>query len=36
VRAWLAGYHELGTVERVVPLAFAGIYVAELIRQATG
>jgi hypothetical protein len=34
--AWLCGYHELGTVERVVPLAFAGIYVAELIRQATG
>jgi hypothetical protein len=34
LRAWLRGYHELGTAERVVPLAFAGIYVAELIRQA--
>jgi hypothetical protein len=33
--AWLTGYHELGTVERVVPLAFVAIYVAELIRQAT-
>jgi hypothetical protein len=33
--AWLRGYHELGTVERVVPLAFVGIYLAELIRQAT-
>jgi hypothetical protein len=32
---WLNGYHELGTVERVVPLAFVAIYVAELIRQAT-
>jgi hypothetical protein len=31
---WLTGYHELGTVERVVPLAFVVIYVAELIRQA--
>jgi hypothetical protein len=27
------GYHELGTVERVVPLAFAAIYTIELIRQ---
>ena len=35
VRAWIRGYHELGTVERVVPVAFAAIYVAELIRQAT-
>jgi len=35
LRAWLRGYRELGTVERVVPLAFAGIYVAELLRQAT-
>jgi hypothetical protein len=35
LRAWLRGYHELGTAERVVPLAFAGIYIAELIRQAT-
>lgn len=33
--AWLAGYHELGTVERVVPLVFVAIYAAELIRQAT-
>jgi hypothetical protein len=33
--AWLTGYHELGTVERVVPLAFVAIYVAELIRQAS-
>jgi hypothetical protein len=33
--AWLQGYHELGTVERTVPFAFAAIYVAELIRQAT-
>jgi hypothetical protein len=32
--SWLKGYHEFGTVERVVPLAFAGIYVAELLRQA--
>ena len=31
---WLNGYHELGSAERVVPLAFAAIYVAELIRQA--
>jgi hypothetical protein len=35
LRAWVRGYHELGTVERVVPVAFAAIYVAELIRQAT-
>lgn len=34
LRAWVNGYHELGTVERVVPLAFVAIYVAELIRQA--
>lgn len=32
--AWLNGYHELGTAERVAPLAFATIYVIELIRQA--
>jgi hypothetical protein len=32
-RAWLDGYHELGTIERIVPLAFAVIYVIELIRQ---
>jgi hypothetical protein len=31
--SWMNGYHELGIVERVVPLAFAVIYVAELIRQ---
>lgn len=34
--AWINGYHELGTAERVVPLAFAAIYIVELIRQATG
>jgi hypothetical protein len=33
--AWLKGYHELGTAERIVPLAFVAIYVAELIRQAS-
>jgi hypothetical protein len=33
--AWLKGYHELGTVERIVPVVFAAIYVVELIRQAT-
>jgi hypothetical protein len=33
--AWLKGYHELGTAERMVPVAFAAIYVIELIRQAT-
>jgi hypothetical protein len=32
--AWLKGYHDLGTAERIVPLAFVAIYVAELIRQA--
>lgn len=32
--AWARSYHELGTAERVVPLAFACIYAAELIRQA--
>lgn len=31
--AWMNSYHELGTVERVVPLAFAAIYTIELIRQ---
>jgi hypothetical protein len=31
--AWLRGYHELGTVERIVPVAFVAIYVAELIRR---
>jgi hypothetical protein len=34
--AWLEGYHELGTAERIVPLAFVAIYVAELIRQVAG
>ena len=34
--AWLEGYHELGTVERIVPLAFVAIYIAELIRQVAG
>jgi hypothetical protein len=33
--AWMKGYKELGTIERVVPVAFIGIYVAELVRQAT-
>src|SRR5947207_2020072 len=32
--AWISGYHELGTVERLVPLAFGAIYLAELIAQA--
>jgi hypothetical protein len=31
--AWINSYHELGTVERIVPLAFACLYVGELIRQ---
>jgi hypothetical protein len=33
--AWIKGYKELGTIERVVPVAFIAIYVAELVRQAT-
>jgi hypothetical protein len=33
--AWIHSYHELGTVERIVPLAFACIYIAELVRQAS-
>jgi hypothetical protein len=33
IRKWLDGYHELGTIERIVPLAFAVIYVIELVRQ---
>ena len=33
VRAWVDGYHELGTIERIVPLAYAVIYVIELVRQ---
>jgi hypothetical protein len=35
VRAWLNGYHELGTIEHVVPLVFVGIYTADLLRQVT-
>lgn len=35
LRAWVTGYRELGTAERIVPLAFAVIYTGELIRQAT-
>jgi hypothetical protein len=31
--AWLRGYKELGTIERLVPVAFMAIYVAELLRQ---
>ena len=34
--AWPSGYHELGTVERTVAFAFGAIYIAELMRQATG
>jgi hypothetical protein len=30
---WVNGYHELGTIERIVPLAFGVIYVIELVRQ---
>jgi hypothetical protein len=33
--AWLARYRQLGSVERVVPLAFGLIYVVELMRQIT-
>lgn len=33
LRSWLAQYRELGQVERIVPWVFAGIYLAELIRQ---
>jgi hypothetical protein len=36
LRKWANGYHELGTAERVVPLAFTAIYIVELIRQVTG
>jgi len=32
---WVAGYHELGGTERLVPLAFIAIYVVELVRQVT-
>lgn len=34
LRSWVAQYQELGRVERIVPWAFALIYVAELLRQA--
>jgi hypothetical protein len=34
LRSWAAQYRELGRVERVVPVVFAGIYCAELLRQA--
>jgi len=33
LRPWLAQYRELGRVERVVPVVFALIYLAELLRQ---
>ncbi len=36
LRVWakhLAGYRELGEIERVVPVVFAAIYGAELVRQ---
>jgi len=33
--AWIWSYHELGTIERLVPIAFVAIYAVELIRQAT-
>jgi hypothetical protein len=33
--AWIKGYKELGTIERLVPVAFIAIYVTELVRQAT-
>jgi len=32
-REWLRSFHELGAIERIVPVAFAFIYIAELIRQ---
>jgi hypothetical protein len=32
--AWIRGYHELGTVERIVPLVFAAIYLGDLIAKA--
>jgi hypothetical protein len=31
----LAGYRELGTIERIVPLVFIAIYVADLVRLAS-
>lgn len=33
LRSWLAQYREVGRVERVVPWAFALIYLAEIVRQ---
>lgn len=33
LRSWIAQYRELGRVERVVPWAFALIYLAEIVRQ---
>lgn len=35
VRRWARRYRELGEVERFVPAAFAGLYLAELMRQLT-
>jgi hypothetical protein len=34
--AWTTKYRERGEVERIVPIVFALIYTAELIRQVTG
>lgn len=33
LRRWIGQYRELGRVERIVPLVFAAIYLAELLRQ---
>jgi len=33
IKAWLAQYRELGTVERVVPWLFAGIYLIDLLSR---
>jgi hypothetical protein len=33
LRSWLSQYRELGRIERIVPWGFAGIYIAELVRQ---
>jgi hypothetical protein len=35
VKPWRQRYAELGTIERIVPLVFAAIYVAAIIRFAT-
>lgn len=35
VERWARRYRELGEVERFVPVAFAGLYFAELLRQLT-